>query len=276
MYFDEDLSCDDAARRGHVDGAASARAVDAVKVGEIAASLSEGGDKPKFAGVGFEMSAVAVISPASLPTLIDRAASALTSARSAAEVLEARDMAGLAYDAAKIAARFATAKGAHDSLVAAAHRAQADALEIEAQAKRRLADEYDAAQERGEVAGPRDGKLGRSQPERLKPPASDLGLTRKDIHEARIVRDAEAANPGIVRRTLDERLTSGPEPTKAVLRKALKAVATPPVAAHKTKTAHVSRRVTSSSELLRRRGRPDHDDTRQGRRNPQAQVVRQM
>jgi hypothetical protein len=32
-----------------------------------------------------------------------------------------------------------------------AHRAQADALEIEAGAKRRLADEYDAAQERGEV-----------------------------------------------------------------------------------------------------------------------------
>jgi hypothetical protein len=35
---------------------------------------------------------------------------------------------------------------------AAAHRTQADALEIEAGAKRRLADEYDAAQERGEIA----------------------------------------------------------------------------------------------------------------------------
>ena len=31
--------------------------------------------------------------------------------------------------------------------IAAAHRAQADALEIEAGAKRRLADEYDAAQD---------------------------------------------------------------------------------------------------------------------------------
>jgi hypothetical protein len=37
-------------------------------------------------------------------------------------------------------------------MAAAVHRAQADALEIEAKAKRRLADEYDAAQERGEVA----------------------------------------------------------------------------------------------------------------------------
>lgn len=35
-------------------------------------------------------------------------------------------------------------------VLAAAHRAQADVLEIESIAKRRLADEYDAAQDRGE------------------------------------------------------------------------------------------------------------------------------
>lgn len=39
--------------------------------------------------------------------------------------------------------------GAVAGVAAAAHRAQADAVEIEAQANRRLADEYDAAQERG-------------------------------------------------------------------------------------------------------------------------------
>lgn len=53
-------------------------------------------------------------------------------------------------------------------------------------AKRRLADEYDAAQERGEVVG----KL-RSAEELSKPTAADVGLSRKDIHEARIIRDAE-------------------------------------------------------------------------------------
>ena len=88
-----------------------------------------------------------------LPGLIDRAASMLAGAKSAAEVLEAREYAGLAYDAAKRASRLSRAKSAHDDLIAAAHRAQADALEIEAAAKRRLADEYDAAQARGEVAG---------------------------------------------------------------------------------------------------------------------------
>jgi hypothetical protein len=61
-------------------------------------------------------------------------------------------MARFAYDAAKSAARLRRAKGAHDDLVLAAHRLQGDALKIEARAKYRLAEEYDAAQERGEVA----------------------------------------------------------------------------------------------------------------------------
>lgn len=58
--------------------------------------------------------------------------------------------------------------------------------------RRRLADEYDAAQDRGEVA-----KIGDNLPsvpkQNSKPIASDLGISRKDIHEARIIRDAEVA-----------------------------------------------------------------------------------
>ena len=135
----------------------------------------------------------------SLPSLIDRASTALQNARSSAEVLEARDLASVAYDAAKKAARLHKAKGAHDELIAAAHRAQADALEIEAGAKRRLADEYDAAQERGEIKSV--GKPNSSNPEELVG-VNDIGLTHKDIHEARLIRDAEVADPGIVRRTL--------------------------------------------------------------------------
>jgi hypothetical protein len=124
-------------------------------------------------------------------------------------------------------ARLAKAKQAHDDLISAAYRAQADALEIEAQAKRRLADEYDAAQERGEVA--RHGETlrnGADVPERNvgKATAADIGLSRKDIHEARIIRDAERENPGVIRGALDEALAAGEEPTKAkVKRAALKA-----------------------------------------------------
>jgi hypothetical protein len=127
---------------------------------------------------------------------------------------------GGAYDAAKKAARLSKAKGTHDTLIAAAHRAQADALEIGAQAKRRLADEYDAAQERGEVAGPSD-RHSNSRAEANKATATEIGLTHKEIHDARIIRDADAADPGIVRRVLDDKLERGEEPTRAAVREAV-------------------------------------------------------
>jgi hypothetical protein len=73
--------------------------------------------------------------------------------------------------------------------LAGAHRAQADALEIESVAKRRLADEYDAAQERGEIR--KHGERTVSAPETVG--YADIGLTHKDIHEARLIRDAEAS-----------------------------------------------------------------------------------
>jgi hypothetical protein len=162
------------------------------------------------------MNAVTNIKVATLPGLVDRAAQALANARDHAEVLEARDRASFAYDAAKKAGRLARAKHAHDELIAAAYRAQADALEIESQAKRRLADEYDAAQDRGEVQ--RHGKVEVSEGN-LKPATlEDLGLTKKQVHEARQIRDAEESDPGIVRRVLDDKLARGEEPTKAAVR----------------------------------------------------------
>jgi hypothetical protein len=164
------------------------------------------------------MTALAPISETvdGLPGLVDRAASMLAGAKSAAEVLEAREFAGLAYDAAKRAARLQRAKSAHDDLIAAAHRAQADALDIEAAAKRRLADEYDAAQARGEVAK-RGWESGVDKHNITT--TAELGLRRDQIHDARLIRDAEAADPGIVRRTLDEKLERGEEPNRAALRK---------------------------------------------------------
>jgi hypothetical protein len=151
-----------------------------------------------------------------LPGLVQRAASQLASATTAAEVLEARETARVAYDAAKSAARFVKAKKAHDDVLAVVYRAQADALEIEALAKRRLADEYDAAQERGEVAS--QGKP--SSAEGLATVAN-LGISHKDIHEAREIRDAEVSDPGVVRRAIDEQIDAGEEPTRAAVRRAI-------------------------------------------------------
>ena len=156
-----------------------------------------------------------------LPGLIDRATNMLSGARTAAEVLNAREAAGLAYDVARRAARLKSAKSAHDDLIAAAHRAQADALEIEAAAKRRLADEYDAAQARGEVK--RNGGDRSSVEDHNTASSADLGLRRDQIHDARLIRDAETAEPGLVRRTLDDRLERGEEPTRSALRRAAEA-----------------------------------------------------
>lgn len=152
-----------------------------------------------------------------LPALVQRAANQFASAISAAETLEAAEMASVAYDASKKAARLAKAKGAHDEIIAKAHRAQADALEIEAAAKRRLADEYDAAQVRGDI-GKHGGSRQVSEGETWK--ATDV-IPPKEIHEARLIRDAEQAQPGIVRETLEARLAAGEEPTKAALREAV-------------------------------------------------------
>ena len=148
----------------------------------------------------------AAIPADTLPALIDRATAALECARTSAEVLEARDMARVAYDAAKSAGRIHRAKQAHDSLIAEVHRAQAHALAIRARAEMRLAEEYDAAQERGEVAtvGQRANVVDSNVST-----AADLGLRRDEIHDWRKLRDAEAAEPGLVARALDDMLERG-------------------------------------------------------------------
>lgn len=64
--------------------------------------------------------------------------------------------------------------------------AQADALEIEAQAKRRIANEYDAAQERGEVASGRPKSIPGGNTSAT---VADIGISSKDIH------DVNAATP---------------------------------------------------------------------------------
>jgi len=165
------------------------------------------------------MNDMAIIPTDTLPALIDKATQALDSARSSAEVLEARDMARTAYDAAKSAGRMAKAKSAHDSIVTEVHRAQAHSLAIRARAEMRLAEEYDAAQERGEVVGSHDGARKRVDSDNAIVTAADLGLRRDEIHEARSFRDAERDEPGLIQRAIDGMIERGEEPTRAALRR---------------------------------------------------------
>lgn len=188
-----------------------------------------------------------------LPALLERASNALASARTSGEVLEARDLASVAYDAAKSAGRMARAKNAHDEIIGAVYRAQADAALIEARAKVRLADEYDAAQDRGEVA-----KLGTNQRSdegvtngNTLPTAADIGLTRKEIHDARTLRDAEIADPGVIERAVTESVSAGKEPTKAVIKRAaLKATGKEETQPQSADTATLQAQVASLQEAL--------------------------
>lgn len=157
----------------------------------------------------------------STTALIVAARDRLATATTAAEVLDARDLADVAYSAAKAAANFAKVKGAAEDVIKAAWRLQADAVEIAAEARLRLEGEYSEAQENGVVAG-RAGGGERSGREHSPPPltAADLGLSRKDIHEARQLREALEINPLLIQQMRDK-IEEGEEPTKAALRESI-------------------------------------------------------
>jgi hypothetical protein len=80
-------------------------------------------------------------------------------------------------------------------------------LRREPLANRRLADEYDAAQGRGEID--RQGADGKVR-------SDEIGLAPKEIHEARKLRDAEVRETGIINLTLDEKLAAGKEARKGM------------------------------------------------------------
>jgi hypothetical protein len=83
--------------------------------------------------------------------------------------------------------------------------AQADAIENRSAGKAPPCRRIRAAQERGEVA--KHGETLRTGPDVPKrsvgrATAADVGLSRKEIHEARTIRDAERRDPGVVRGTV--------------------------------------------------------------------------
>src|SRR5690606_9633839 len=80
---------------------------------------------------------------------------------------------------------------------------------------------------------------------------ADIGLTRKAIHEARQIRDAEEAQPGIVRKTLDAALDAGEEPTKAAVRRAVKPGSRRRETASSQQLANLRKAWREASEIVR-------------------------
>ena len=89
---------------------------------------------------------------------------------------------------AKAACKARTLRGWHDQWkkIEAERAAEVKkAEEAQARAKVRLADEYDEAQRRGEVASGKDGPGAGVVDGNAKATAADIGLRRDEIHEAR-------------------------------------------------------------------------------------------
>lgn len=160
--------------------------------------------------------ALTSIDASDLPNIISRAMALFN----AGDVIAARDLARAGWEMGHVAAKFATS----ERLIAKARQLQGDALLIECRAKVKIADEWDAAQARGEAATggrpKKGGKGGNSETvmESNGFTAEQAGLTRQEIFEARRLRDAEKKTPGIAERAIAARLAAGFEPTRAVVR----------------------------------------------------------
>jgi len=129
---------------------------------------------------------------ANLPALIDRACSRLASARTSAEVLEAKAIAEMALHYARI--------------TKAANETHADCLRMIVRAEMRMADEIDAGQERGEIArvgNPHDSNS---------PTLGELNIPSQRVSEWRETRDA---GQEVVEQAIQGALAEGRPPTKS-------------------------------------------------------------
>lgn len=132
------------------------------------------------------------------------------------DVIAARRLAALVYAQAKTGGGFSAKMKLKESLEAC-HRIQAGALSIEIGAKLILAEEWEKAGADGKTLKGRP----KSVPDENAFTAEEAGLTRKELHEARKLLEAERKQPGIAERAIAARLAQGLEPTRAAIRHAI-------------------------------------------------------
>ena len=136
-----------------------------------------------------------------LPAIMSGVERRMAEARTSGEVLEAMHAAQAALHFAKV--------------VKAANETQADCLRMIIRAEIRMANEVDAAQERGEVQR-HGGQLPRDDQSSDIPSIDELGLDRRRLSEWRDMRDA---GEDVANDIINERLAEGRAPTKADIRR---------------------------------------------------------
>jgi urease gamma subunit len=167
------------------------------------------------------MNAPVAVHRAALPDLIERARACLGDGDlEAARLLSAR-----AYDTARQATAYAKRFEASEQLLRKAHVLQGEALLIEAEVQIAIADMIDAGQKAGLIS--KGGRpKGQNDNAQTVPGADllhldDFRIAKQRLAEARALRDAERAEPGLAERAIRARLDDGQEPTRASLRAAI-------------------------------------------------------
>lgn len=133
--------------------------------------------------------------------------------------------------------------------IAAARQLQGDGEKLHHRAQCRLADEVDAAQASGALAGrgqrtdllsagkkvdpdpdPDTGESNLvSDGKEVPPTLTDVGIGHKELHTARKIRDLEVAAPGARDAAIDAALNDGVSPSKAEIRRRMAVLDTPDV-----------------------------------------------
>ncbi|NTG20026.1 SAM-dependent methyltransferase [Agrobacterium rhizogenes] len=135
----------------------------------------------------------------------------------AGDVDLAQFLSSASYEESKAAVSFGRRVKAKRELQEKARSLEADALYIWTQCDMHFAEQWEKAVDEGRVLKGRP----KSVPDENAFTAEEIGLSRKEIHEARKILAAERREPGIVKRALEARLAAGLEPTRANLRAAV-------------------------------------------------------
>lgn len=170
----------------------------------------------EWAGSTVRAGVPAVAEPVSAIPAMERQLDAAQSLFAEGDVMAARRLAEMVYAQAKSGGQFSAKAHLRESLEAC-HRIQAGALRIEIKAKMLLAEEWERAGAEGKTLKGRP----KSVPDENAFTAAEAGLTRKELHEAKKLLDAERKQPGIAERAIAARLAQGLEPTRASLNHAI-------------------------------------------------------
>ena len=104
------------------------------------------------------------------------------------------ELARQGYNQAKDAVALGKRFKAADELIERSRKLQGEALLIESQAKIRIVDDWDRAQKEGVISV--KGGRPKTVSDGNGFTAEEIGLSRKEIHEARKLRDREKTQPG--------------------------------------------------------------------------------